>query len=169
MDKYLRNSLLIILIIPLAILLINFEIVPMTFLVFFVVFGVVILGLFDVFRKSMSRYKLLDKYEEPDPSICKRVVKDGYDGKEYIIAGTPGETFGSACKNQWQFEKTARRSYWIIVDERGNDITNSTLLSYDSIAVLVDTYDREYMKTDSASSLASEFTSIDQGTEYFDD
>jgi len=169
LDKFLRNSLLIILIIPLAILLIDLGIVPMTFLVFFIVIGVVLLGLFDVFRKSMMRYKVLNRYEEPDPLICKRVVKEGYNGKEYIITGTPEETFGSVCRTQWQFEKISQRSSWIIVDERGNDITNSILLSYDSIAVLVDTYDREYLQPDAPSSLASEFTSIDQGTEYLDD
>jgi len=179
LDKFLRNSLLITLFIPFVFILSYFGILPrpvtetaavsfLLFLVFLVVIGIVLLGLYYAFVESVARSKALKKYRDPDPTICQRVVKDGIDGAEYLISGTQEETFGHACKEHWQFVKTDKHSSWIIKDERGNDITNSALESYDSIAIIVGTFGSDYFTGESESDLPSEYTSIEDGTEYYD-
>ncbi len=180
LDRFLRNFLLILLIIPFGLILSFLEIIPspaneteaisfLVFLFFMVFIGIVLLGAYYGFSEGMTGEKALKKYKDPDPSICQRVVKDGFDGEEYLISGPQDETFGYACKEQWQFPKTDKHSSWIIKDERGNDVTNSPLGSYDSIAIIVGTYGTEYFTGESESDLPSEFTSIEDGTEYFDD
>lgn len=139
------------------------------FLFFFVLILILVLGLYMCFTDSMKSNKKLKRYRERDPTICERVIKDGSDGPEYLISGPQEETFGQACKEQWQFLKTDKHSSWIIKDERGNDITNSPLGSYDSIAIIVGTYGSEYFTGEAESDLPSEYTSIEDGTEYFDD
>jgi hypothetical protein len=138
------------------------------FLCFLVVMLIVVLGLYYAFTDSMAGSKMLKKYQERDPTICERVVKDGPDGADYLISGPAKETFGDACKKHWQFVRTDKRSSWIIKDERGNDITNSPLESYDGIAMIVGTYGAEYYTGESESDLPSDYTSIEDSTEYYD-
>jgi len=179
LDKFLRNSLLIVLLIPFVFILSYYGIIPtpvtetaavsfLMFVIFLVIIGIVLLGLYYAFVESMARSKAQKKYSDPDPTQCRRVVKDGIDGADYLISGPLKESFGQACRNNWQFEKTDKHSSWIVKDERGNDITNSPLESYDSIAMIVGTFGSEYFTGESESDIPSEYTSIEDGTEYYD-
>ena len=71
-----------------------------------------------------------------DPSVCKRVIKDGFGGAEYIVSGDGEDTFGQACKNHWQFESVKRDPGWFVKDARGNDVTDMSLTSFDGICIL---------------------------------
>jgi hypothetical protein len=130
--------------------------------------GMVLLGIYSAFLESMKGNKQLKKYKERDPLVCERVVKDGYEGPDYLIRGSGEETFGHACQKQWQFVKTDRRAGWIIKDERGNDITGSSLESYDGIAVILKTAGKESISERPESDTSSDYTSIDEGVEYYD-
>ncbi|MGY5860699.1 MAG: hypothetical protein RTU63_15130 [Candidatus Thorarchaeota archaeon] len=77
------------------------------------------------------------RYKAQDPSTCMRVIKDGPDGLEFIISGDREETFAQACRANWYFESVKRKSKWLIVDERGNDVSDSPLGLVDSIFTLI--------------------------------
>ena len=139
------------------------------FACFLVSILIILLGLYTWFKESLIRTKILKRYRERDPAICTRVIKDGPSGAEYLISGSQKETFGNACREQWQFIKTDKKSNWIVKDERGNDITNDPLESYDSIATIMGTYDSELLAGEAEGDLPSKYTSIENGTEYFDD
>jgi hypothetical protein len=179
LDKFLRNAILIVLLIPIVIILSYVGIIPtpatefvaisfFVFLCFFVIILIVVLGLYYAFKDSMAGNKRLKKYQERDPTICERVVKDGPDGAEYLISGFEKVTFRNACREHWQFVKTRKSSSWIVKDERGNDITDSSLESFDGIAMIVGTYGAEYYTGESESDLPSDYTSIEDSTEYYD-
>jgi len=112
------------------------------------------------FRKSRRHYK------DSESSIYKRVIKDGYDGKEFIVLGDSETTFGQACKNQWQFESVSRNSGWYIKDERGNDVTNIFLETADGIFFLVPRFGSEIQKEERDES--DEYSSIHDSVEYYD-
>lgn len=98
--------------------------------------------------------------------IFKRVIKDGYDGKEFIVAGDDNTTFGEACKNHWQFESVSRNSGWFIKDERGNDVTGMSLLAYDGISILIPEYGSEVKEKNADKS--DEHSSIHDSVTYYD-
>ncbi|TFH10222.1 MAG: hypothetical protein E4H14_02895 [Candidatus Thorarchaeota archaeon] len=106
-------------------------------------------------RKVRQRH---GRYNESDHSIFMRVIKDGYDGKEFIVSGDSETTFGQACKNQWQFESVSRNSSWYIKDERGNDVTDMFLISSDGICILISEYGSEKKTKDRDK--ASRYSSI---------
>lgn len=130
--------------------------------------AMMVIGIIFGIREFMGENKKLKTYADLNPLFCKRVVRDGYDGPEYLISGPLGKTFKNACQEQWQFKKTEKREGWIIKDERGNDITDASLESYDGIAIIVSTYSTESSLEKSKSDTVSEFTSIDEGVEYYD-
>ncbi len=99
-----------------------------------------------------------------DPSICKRVIKDGIDGMEFIVSGDKETTFGQACKDHWQFESVSRTSGWYIKDSRGNDVTDMSLFSFDGICILFPEYGSVKKKEDSDES----FYSIHDSVTYYD-
>ena len=95
-----------------------------------------------------------------DPSVCKRVIKDGFGGAEYIVSGDKETTFGQACKDHWQFESVSMNSSWYIKDSRGNDVTDLSLTSFDGICILVPEYGSEKKKKDSDESISSIHDSV---------
>jgi ABC-type multidrug transport system fused ATPase/permease subunit len=140
----------------------------LVFIIFLTMIAMTLLGIFSAFIEFMVGNKQLKMYKEPDPSIFERVIRDGFDGAEYLVGGHREETFGHACQKNWQFTKTDRHTGWIIKDERGNDITNASLASYDGIAIIVSTYGEESMLEKPESDTSSDYTSIDEGVEYYD-
>ena len=117
-------------------------------------------------RFHRGRLKSRRHYKDSDSSIYKRVIKDGFDGKEFIVSGDSETTFGQACKNQWQFESVGRNSGWYIKDARGNDVTNMSLISFDGICVLIPEYGSE--KQTEERDKASKYWSIQASVEYYD-
>ncbi|MHA1614066.1 MAG: hypothetical protein ACTSYJ_04425 [Candidatus Thorarchaeota archaeon] len=101
-----------------------------------------------------------------DPSVCKRVIKDGFGGVEYIVSGDGEDTFGQACKNHWQFVSVKRDSGWFIKDDRGNDVTEMSLISYDGICILIPEFGS--VKPKDKRDEASKYSSIQDSVEYYD-
>ena len=101
-----------------------------------------------------------------DPSIIKRVIKDGFGGDGYIVSGDGEDTFGQACKNHWQFVSVKRDSGWFVKDARGNDVTEMSLNSYDGICTLIPEYGS--VKTEDKHDEASKYSSIQDSVEYYD-
>jgi len=95
-----------------------------------------------------------------DPSIYKRVIKDGIDGMQFIVSGDKETTFGQACKDHWQFESVSRDSSWYIKDSRGNVVTDMSLTSFDGICILLPEYGSEKKKRDSDKSIYSIHDSV---------
>jgi len=116
-------------------------------------------------RFHRGRLKSRRHYKDTESSVYKRVIKDGYDGGEFIVSGDSETTFGQACKNQWQFESVSRNSGWYIKDERGNDVTNMSLISFDGICVLIPEYGSEKHKDNDE---ASKYWSIQDSVKYYD-
>ena len=101
-----------------------------------------------------------------DPSIIKRVIKDGFGGDGYIVSGDEEDTFGQACKNHWQFVSVKRDSGWFVKDERGNDVTEMTLISYDGVCMLIPEYGS--VKPEDKRDEATKYSSIQDSVEYYD-
>ena len=111
-------------------------------------------------RQGRSRNK------ESASLVFKRVIKDGFDGAEFIVSGGSETTFGQACKDHWQFDSVSRNSGWFIKDERGNDVTDMFLTSFDGICILIPEYGSGKQKKEN--NKASEYTSIHDSVEYYD-
>ena len=101
-----------------------------------------------------------------DPSICTRVIRDGYDGEEYIISGGREDTFVQACRNNWQFKTVDQKSKWFIKDERGNDVNNRPLESEDGIFILIPEFGSETQKEEPDES--DRYSSIRDSVTYYD-
>ena len=106
------------------------------------------------------------RYKDSDCLIFKRVIRDGYDGAEFIIEGDEKTTFGEACKEQWQFKSVNRNSNWFIKDERGNDVTDMLLILYSGIGILIHEYGSE--KKEMYSDKSDEYPSIHDSVKYYD-
>ncbi|MGY5860698.1 MAG: hypothetical protein RTU63_15125 [Candidatus Thorarchaeota archaeon] len=117
-------------------------------------------------RIHRGRLKSRRHYKDTESTIYNRVIKDGYDGAEFIVSGDSETTFGQACKNQWQFESVSRNSSWYIKDERGNDVTDMFLISSDGICILIPEYGSQ-KKTEDRDK-ASRYSSIQDSVEYYD-
>ena len=76
-------------------------------------------------------------YKEQDPSICRRVVRDGLEGEEIIVCGSGETMFAQACKDYWYFKTTSMDSQWHIEDDYGNDITDRSLVHFEGISILI--------------------------------
>ncbi len=135
---------------------------------FTILFIIIIVGVILVTVVSLIKDGIVQgsnsRSRERDPSICKRVIKDGIDGMEFIVSGDKETTFGQACKNHWQFESVSRTSGWYIKDSRGNDVTDMSLFSFDGICTLFPEYGTEKKKKDSDES----FYSIHDSVTYYD-
>lgn len=114
-------------------------------------------------RKNRQRQV---RYKKSDSLIFKRVIRDGYDGPEFIVDGSENTTFSEACKDQWQFTSVNKKSNWFIKDERGNDITNAFLISYSGISILISEYESEKREKDFSKS--HEYSSIHDSVTYYD-
>ena len=101
-----------------------------------------------------------------DPSQYQRVIKDGFDGSEYIISGPREMTFAEACRADWQFESTSPKSKWYIRDDKGNDVTEKPLESAEGIFILVPEYSTDTSREDSDDS--DEYSSIHDSVTYYD-
>lgn len=108
-----------------------------------------------------------------DPSLIQRVVYDEITRKEHIISGTASQSFRSACKANWVFRSMKSNDGWIIKDERGNDISETSLSEYHGIASLVSTepartsdsyYDRDEEETDRT----REYSDMERGVTFYD-
>ncbi len=71
---------------------------------------------------------------DDDPSILKRVIREPETGQEIIVSGRADTTFREALRRGWAFRGLSEDSEWIVVDDRGNDISDRPLSEYDGIA-----------------------------------
>ncbi|MGY5860700.1 MAG: hypothetical protein RTU63_15135 [Candidatus Thorarchaeota archaeon] len=78
-----------------------------------------------------------NRYKVQNPSTYMRVIRDGDDGREFIISGGSEDTYAQACRANWYFESVHRESKWYIKDERGNDVSDKPLQSVDGIFILI--------------------------------
>ncbi|MFO7837634.1 MAG: hypothetical protein R6V83_13410 [Candidatus Thorarchaeota archaeon] len=90
-----------------------------------------------LFSYANSRIGAADQrdrsFTEVDTSQLHRVVIDNLTGEEKVISGSQDVTFRSAAQKNWPFERIDKKSNWVIVDERGNDITDKKLSDYHEI------------------------------------
>ena len=80
-------------------------------------------------------------------------------------------TFRAACLIDWPFKSIPRSGNWIIKDERGNDISNTRLIDYDSVAIIDYRHHEEPSIEEYRKKLddrSDEYTSIDQGVTFYD-
>lgn len=101
-----------------------------------------------------------------DSTKFRRVVRDGVEGPERLVFGSETTTFRDACIASWQFESVSRKSNWFVKDDRGNDITNILLSSFDGIATLFPEYGSEIARESSDQS--SEYSDLKDSVEYYD-
>jgi len=109
-----------------------------------------------------------------NPSKLKRLIVDSHTSEEAIVSGSPKTTFRQAALSDWKFTTIDKDEDWVIEDERRNDITSSTLDSYDSIAYIVPEKHRsaregttapaDYVDDDEE----KRYSTIDSGVEFFD-
>ena len=69
-------------------------------------------------------------------------------------------TFGQACRDNWQFKSVRESSGWFIKDQRGNDVTEMSLDTTDSLCILVPEYGTEKQKK--ASDEDNKYSSIQE-------
>ncbi len=117
-------------------------------------------------RFSGEVHQGLSRNKEYASLIFKRVIKDGFDGPEIIVMGEGKITFGQACRDNWQFKSVRENSGWFVKDERGNDVTNMSLDTIDSICILIPEYGSEKQKKTSDED--SKYSSIQDTVEYYD-
>ncbi len=111
-------------------------------------------------------------YRELDTSQISRVVIDDYSGEEHVISGSPEMTYRRACVRNWDFDSISKKGPWIVISEKGNDITDQPLSGYDGIARIKSTVpmDRRIPKSemDESSDKSDEYSSMDAGVEFYD-
>ena len=148
-DRNSLGSLVLLLVIPIGIILgflliaiYDYFLPPeLGELFFLVVFPVMlVIAVVSAFLiKADSRLNGLSStgYKEQDPSICRRVVRDGFEGEEIIVCGSIETTFAQACKDYWYFKTTSKDSLWHIEDVYGNDITDKSLVHFEVISIII--------------------------------
>ena len=72
-----------------------------------------------------------------DTSIVTRLVKFKSSGEEYLVTGNAKDTFRMTCLDDWQFQGIDKDEPWHVVDDRGNDISQMALESYDGLCEIV--------------------------------
>jgi hypothetical protein len=155
---------------------------PLGIVITFIFFPLAFIGFFVILLNLVSGTGVSFSYRAPsdspqpvhirkDPNHISRVVGDTNTKEEYIIFGAPDWSYRTALLSDWPFNNVSKSGDWIVKDERGNDISNTPLERYDSIASIeyhipekssIEEY-RE--KSDDRS---DEYTSIDQGVTYYD-
>ncbi|MGY5880444.1 MAG: hypothetical protein RTV31_09335 [Candidatus Thorarchaeota archaeon] len=133
---------------------------------FFIVLGVIILAIIVVAVRGGASGGNKSAYKDRDPSMRSRVIRDGPDGEEFIISDAKEETFGQACRKNWQFTSVNLNSKWYIKDEKGNDVTDRFLESADGVFLLVSEYGSEMPKEETDES--DEYSSIHDSVTYYD-
>ncbi len=133
---------------------------PMLFIIIVMILAVSVILVTVVSLKKDGIVKGRSRSRDRDPSICKRVIKDGFDGMAFIVSGDKETTFSQACKDNWQFESVSRNSSWYIKDSRGNVVTDMSLASFDGICILIPEYGSEKKKKDSDESIYSIHDSV---------
>jgi len=109
-----------------------------------------------------------------NPSHIARVLVYRNGNEEHIVNGEPSSTFREVCLIDWPFSSISKSSQWDVVDERGNNISNSTLESYYGIAEIrvrgiVTTRGYHVGEPNGFhDDKSEEYTSIDQGVTYYD-
>jgi hypothetical protein len=174
LNKAARNGIVVLLVIPTIYLLALFGVLPSYTLmpvvfggfVFIIVMIALVVAQMEIFSSFMSRSKIFKKYSDPDPTVYRRAVKDGVDGVEYIVNGSETTSFREACMDNWHFLYVDRKSSWLIKDDRGNDITESPLSTYDGIAVLIGDYGTKSQRD--STDRRAEFSDLKDTVEYYD-
>jgi hypothetical protein len=86
--------------------------------------------------KSMTKRKSRSgkgSYQEYDSSIITRIIHDRSTGEEHLISGHHSDTFRDTCDKDWPFDAIGKDEPWIVTDDRGNDISDASLSSYDGM------------------------------------
>ena len=131
------------------------------FMIFIIVGSIYLIGKGDMFHKGMG-----SRYKDPDPSMCRRIIREGPDGAEFIITGERDDTFAQACRKDWQFNSIKLHSKWYIRDEKGNDVTDMTLEQSEGIFMLIPELGSETAKD--VLDETDEYSSIHDSVEYYD-
>ena len=69
-----------------------------------------------------------------DASSVDRVITENKSGRRHVISGWKDQTFRSACLEAWVFTSVKKKSDWTIIDDKGNDISDTPMSSYEGIA-----------------------------------
>jgi len=133
---------------------------------FLIVLSVIIIAIIVVAVRGGLSVGSKSTYKDRDPSMRSRVIRDGPDGEEFIISDAKEETFGQACRKNWQFTSVNQNSKWFIKDEKGNDVTDRSLETVDGIFVLIPEYGSEITKEEPDAS--DEISSIHDSVTYYD-
>jgi len=134
---------------------------------FLIIFGcIIIASIIGIAKGGLVHDRFAASYKERDPSICRRVIREGYDGAEFIITGDKEETFAQACRANWQFVRINKKSKWFVKDEKGNDVTDRFLESADGVFFIIPEYGSEMLKEETDES--DEYSSIHDSVEYYD-
>ena len=133
---------------------------------FFIVLGMIILAIIVVAVRGGLPVGSRSAYKDRDPSMRSRVIRDGPDGEEFIISDAKEETFGQACRKNWQFTSVNLKSKWFIKDAKGNDVTDRSLETIDGIFILIPEYGSEITKEEPDES--DDISSIHDSVTYYD-
>jgi len=135
---------------------------------FFIVLGVIILAIIVVAVRGGGGLSVGNRsvYKDRDASMRSRVIRDGPDGAEFIISDAKEETFGQACRKNWQFTSVNQNSKWFIKDEKGNDVTEKSLETIDGIFILIPEYGSQITKEEPDES--DDISSIHDSVTYYD-
>lgn len=171
LKRAIRNGIIILLAIPLIYILTwigilpQYTLMPPVFigLAFIISLIAIVVAQFQIFGHFMSRSRMFRKYEDRDPTVFTRAVKDGVEGVELLIKGSAASTFRKACLENWQFKNVDKKSSWMVIDEQGNDVSNESLSRFDGVFTLVGSYLSESPKDKSEESI-----SIHDSVEYYD-
>ncbi len=121
-------------------------------------------------------------YRDVDHSTLNRVVVDRIADEEMLIHGKADTTFREAALEYWGFSRIDRDSRWIILDDAGNDITDSPLSSFAGIAAIAAEGEMQSAPLGSGEEVSAAvgsdesegseeeetFSSIDSGVEFYD-
>ncbi len=77
------------------------------------------------------------KLEEARALVLHRVVVDKISGEEVVVHGAPETTFRDAVQEYWGSSILGRHPKWSVYDERGEDISNEPLSSYDGVSFVL--------------------------------
>jgi len=134
---------------------------------FLIILGcIIVASIIGIAKSGLFHDRFAASYKEQDPSIYMRVIREGYDGAEFIITGDKEDTFAQACSANWQFVRINQKSKWFVKDEKGNDVTDRSLESVDGVFFIIPEYGSEILKEESDES--DEYTSIHDSVEYYD-
>ena len=100
-----------------------------------------------------------------DVSVVTRVVREPLSGQEWIVSGSPSTTFRQACLAKWPFKGASAHGHWMVLDDRGNDITDEPLISCDCVSVIQVETDKQ---TEDRSDEVEEESFMDKTVRFYD-